>query len=508
MLSQNSTVAVLGAGAMGQAIAIVAARAGHPVLIYDVNLETARGAISKLKQTNDWLVSRGKINAAESEKQLGRISIATRLEDISNADLVIEAIVENLKVKSDLISRVESITRAKTIIATNTSALSITELAACLTKQERFVGLHFFNPADRLPLVEIVSGYKTSNETIDCLVTLTKKWDKIPVVCGSTPGFIVNRIARPFYGEAFLLLEEQVSDPATIDAIMCESGGFKMGPFYLTDMIGHDVNYAVTKSVYEAFYNDARYKPSLLQKELVQAGYLGRKSGQGIYSYEKGSEHPLPQTEPQMKKPKTVVFKGSLGQAEALFNLAEKAGIDVVREEGDNCIIVGDVRLALTDGRLAITHSSQYGPTILFDLALNYADASRICLSVPDELPLSLRHQAVGFFQALGKEVSIVKDVPGIVVMRTVAMLINEAVDALYLGIAKAEDIETAMLKGVNYPCGLLAWADQLGATLITNVLQNLASIYLDGRYRPSPLLIGRVNSSKSFVPEILNNDC
>jgi 3-hydroxybutyryl-CoA dehydrogenase len=494
-LPTGSTVAVIGAGAMGRGIAQVAAAAGHQVLLYDANPKVAAEALTFIRADLDKLVSREKIASKEAESRLSRLSSVDSLQALAAAVLVIEAIVENLHIKTDVLKQVESVIEESAILATNTSSLSVTEIGGTLSRPQQFAGMHFFNPATILPLVEVVKGAATDDAVVRCLVATASAWGKTPVVCGSTPGFIVNRVARPFYGEAMRLLAEGVSDVATIDALMRESGGFRMGPFELTDLIGQDVNFSVTESVYRGFFGDPRYQPSTLQQELVMAGYLGRKSGRGFYTYENGSAKVSVTSALAGPKPEVITINGSLGAAEKIAVLAENSGIKVLRSEGSGGIQLGKIKLCLTDGRLATERSIAEGDLALFDLALDFEQAERIGLAFADGVADDLRSSAIGFFQALGKQVSVVDDAVGMVVMRTVAMLINEAVDAEHLSVASAEDIEIAMTRGVNYPIGLLKWCRQIGAGPVLKVIENLSTISPDGRYRASPLLRRRAVS-------------
>lgn len=488
-LEPGHPVAVIGAGAMGRGIAMVAAAAGHEVLLYDAVSTAAADAFETIRATYSKLVERGKLEESEVDRRLARIKPIPAISGAAGAALVIEAVIEDFDAKRDLFRQLESTVAGDTILATNTSSLSVTALGATLSSPERFAGMHFFNPAAVMPLVEIVRGVATQSRVAQALVDVARSWGKVPVTCGSSPGFIVNRVARPFYGEAMRLFAECAATPATIDALMKESGGFRMGPMELTDLIGQDVNFAVSCSVYEGFFHDQRYQPSQVQQDLVFAGRLGRKTGHGFYDYSNDAPAAEPDTAEACAAPTHVRICGDLGPANVLPDLCIDAGIEVSREEGAGDILLGNLRLKMTDGSLAAEHTGSGTSTVLFDLALDYGKADRIGVAFPDGLSAEHRSIAVGFFQALGKTVSVIDDVAGLVVMRTVAMLINEAVDALYRSVATAEDIETAMTKGVNYPIGLLEWADQLGAERILEVIENLGRINPDGRYRASPLL-------------------
>jgi 3-hydroxybutyryl-CoA dehydrogenase len=378
---EKMKVAVIGAGTMGIGIAQVAATAGHPVMLFDTNGDAVDKALAGLKNTLDRLVEKGRLTAAEAGNILGRIKPVVDIQQLNGSGLVIEAIVENLAVKQKLFRELSTICAdhdEPCVFATNTSSLSVTAIAAACDRPERVIGLHFFNPAPLLPLVEVVPGLATAPDVVDRNMALMSAWGKMPVRCSDTPGFIVNRVARPFYGESIRIFEEGVADMAQIDTALRTIGGFRMGPFELMDLIGNDVNLTVTRTVWEAFFFDPRYKPSLTQQRQVESGRLGRKSGRGYYSYANGATAPQAEVDPGT-------------------------------------------------GRM--------------------------------------------------------------IVDRVLAMLINEAVDALFWKVASAADIDLAMTRGVNYPKGLLAWADELGAATCLERMEALYATYGEDRYRPSPLL-------------------
>ena len=281
----GSTVAVIGAGAMGAGIAQVAAQAGHRVQLHDTRFGAGEAAKRGIADALSRLVGKGRLSQADADAAVGRIDSVVTMPDACVATLVIEAIVEDLDAKRELLSRLENIVAPECILATNTSSLSITALAAGMKHPGRVVGMHFFNPVPVMALVEVVSGLATSEDAAAAVLATATAWGKMPVRATSTPGFIVNRCARPFYGEALRLLNEGAADPATLDAVIRDAGGFRMGPFALMDLIGHDVNFAVTQSIWEAYFHDPRYAPSVRQRELVAAGWLGRKSGRGFYDY-------------------------------------------------------------------------------------------------------------------------------------------------------------------------------------------------------------------------------
>lgn len=490
-LASNAPVAVIGAGAMGAGIAQVAAQAGHPVKLYDNRPGAAVQALAGIDRQLVRLVEKGTLQPAERQAISARLSPVESIEALADARLVIEAIVENLHVKQALFSQLEALCAGDCILASNTSSLSITSLAAGLERPQQLVGMHFFNPAPLMALVEVVSGLATAPAVAACIHATAKAWGKQPVHARSTPGFIVNRVARPFYAESLRLLQEGAADCATLDALLREAGGFRMGAFELTDLIGHDVNYAVTCSVFEAFYGDFRFQPSLLQKELVDAGRLGRKTGQGFYSYAEGAGRAQPHELHSPATAEACVVEGHLGVLQPLVERLRASGITVVQRAGSGVIQVGEATLALSDGRLASQRARQDGlrNLVLLDLALDYASATRLAISWSADTSDHARDQAVALLQRAGLRVTPVADLPGLVVLRTVAMLANEAADAVLQGVGSAADIDLAMRAGVNYPCGPLAWAANIGIAQTLRVLDNLQRSYGESRYRPSLLL-------------------
>ena len=374
----KKTIGVLGAGTMGAGIAQVAAQSGHKVVLVDLNTDQLEKAKSNLAKTLSKLVEKGKIVDSQKIEIESNIRYTSKIIDFSSCGLIIEAIVEDLAVKHKVFESLEKVVAEDCILASNTSSLSIASIGGVLKKANRVIGIHFFNPAPLMPLVEVIPAVQTDQSTRDEAVDLMNSWGKTVVVCKDTPGFIVNRVARPFYGEALRIYEEGIADFATIDWAMTEIGGFKMGPFTLMDYIGNDVNYAVTASVFEAFYYDPRFKPSFTQKRHSEAGYYGRKTGRGYYDYSEGANIPPP--------------------------------------------------------------TKDY---------------------------------------ALGQQI----------VDRILAMLINEAYDAVFMQVATSEAVDLAMTKGVNYPKGLIEWSKEIGTNEILNRLEKLFSFYGEDRYRPNPML-------------------
>lgn len=381
-------IGVLGSGSMGSGIAQVAATAGHEVYLYDNNPDALTRASQKLQKILNRLVEKGRMDDAEAKAVFGRIYMVDSMYDFGDAGMVIEAIVENLDIKKSVFEQLEDIVTSDCILASNTSSLSIASIAAACECPERVIGIHFFNPAPLMKLVEIIPAVQTSEEILKKSFELIESWGKLCVQAKDTPGFIVNRVARPFYGEALRILEEGIGDVPTIDWVMTELGGFRMGPFTLMDYIGNDVNYVVTETVFTAFYYDPRYKPSFTQKRLAEAGYLGRKSGRGFYQYGDNATNPEPNKN---------------------------------QEKGER------------------------------------------------------------------------------ILNRIVAMLINEAADALHYNVASRDAIDTAMTKGVNYPKGLLKWADEYGIGRCVGMLDDLYETYHEDRYRCSPLLRKMAREGRNF---------
>lgn len=371
-------IGVLGAGTMGAGIAQVAAQSGHDVVLVDVNQEQLTKAKAGIEKVLSRLVEKETLTEETKNEILGRFTFSSQISDFFGSGLIIEAIVEKIEAKHAVFKAIEEVVDENCILASNTSSLSIASIGSALKNSSRIIGIHFFNPAPLMPLVEIIPSVQTSDEVLQAAKAMIDSWNKLTVVCKDTPGFIVNRVARPFYGEALRIYEEGIADFATIDWAMTELGGFRMGPFTLMDYIGNDINYTVTETVFAAFYFDPRFKPSFTQKRHMEAGFYGRKSGRGFYSYAEGAEIP----------------------------------------EADKETVLGQQILD-----------------------------------------------------------------------RILAMLINEAYDALFLNVATREDIDIAMTKGVNYPKGLLAWSEEIGLKNVLKTLEDLFEEYGEDRYRPNPLL-------------------
>ena len=502
-LSPQTVVAVIGAGAMGAGIAQVAAAAGHLVKLFDTRPDAAAQAIAGVRAQFDKLATKGKISSEAAQAASACLVAVAQLADLADAGLVVEAIVESLPIKQGLFAELENIVAPDCIFGTNTSSISVTAIGAALQRPDRLAGLHFFNPAPLMALVEVVSGLATDRAVADTLFATAAVWGKTPVHAKSTPGFIVNRVARPYYGEGLRLLAEGAADCATLDAVMREAGGFRMGPFELMDLIGHDVNFAVTRSVWNAFFNDQRFLPSLIQQELVDAGFLGKKSGRGFYDYRAGVELPVPATAVACALPAAITVCGDSAAADALAQRLTAAGLVFVRSSSpDGRIAQADEAvLFVTDGRSATQRAYESGlaNTVLIDLALDYGKAARMALASAAACTPVARDAAVGLLQAAGFKVSCLADIPGLAVMRTVAMLANEAADAVNQGVCSATAADAAMRLGVNYPQGPLAWAEKIGLSTVRDVLAHLGASYGEDRYRISPLIQRHIFAGKTL---------
>ncbi|MFC5382693.1 3-hydroxyacyl-CoA dehydrogenase [Aquipuribacter nitratireducens] len=485
MTSETTTrtvVGVVGAGTMGAGIAHVAAAAGHDTLLLDARDGAAAAAVEQVGRRVRRSVEKGRLDEADAEALLARLRPAADLTDLAGCGLVVEAVVEDPAVKQELLRELAGVVAADTLLATNTSSLSVGAIATALPRPGRVLGLHFFNPAPLMRLVEVVRAPSTDQAAVDAAVALVAAWGKTPVVCADTPGFVVNRVARPYYGEAFRLLADPVGglDPATVDALLTGAGGFPMGPCALTDLIGQDVNAAVNRAVWEGFDRDPRFTPSVVQDALVAAGTLGRKSGRGFLDHTEGADAPQPATVEPCTGP-------ALRPGRGLDPLARRAGWHDQGEEP------GSVEVVPTDGRTAAAVEAALGrPVVVLDAVRDPATATRVgAVASPACPPGALAALAAALAPA-GVAVSPLPDVPGLVVARTAAALVAAAEDAVESGVTDRAGVDRAMELGAGHPAGPLAWGRDLGDRWVVGVLDALHAAEPTGRYRVPATLRAR----------------
>ena len=488
--AENYPIAVMGAGTMGRGIAQAAASAGHPVMLYDVAEKHTQDAIEYIGQRLEESLQKGKITENSKVQILNNIKPVYVLDELFQAKLIIEAVIEDLKIKQELFCRMESVLESGTILSTNTSSLDLSKISTTLKRPERFVGMHFFNPVPVMALVEIIHTAETDPSVTEFVFQLAKKWGKVPVHVRNSPGFIVNRAARPFYLEALRIIKDGATDAATCDAIFRDCGGFRMGPFELMDLIGLDVNYEVTTQVWESFNRHPRFEPSRLQQNLVDSGKLGRKSGQGFYDYSPGTEAPYPETVPECHPPDSVIIEGTEQLPESLVKLLKAGTVSIKSTFGSGKIRLPEGGIVvLSNGKSSEERSLENGDSVIsLDLCLDYQHSPRVTLAADSNCPENILNKAAGLFQSFGKQVSLIKDIPGMVLTRTVAMLVNEASMLVQEKVADAADINLAMKKGVNYPLGSLEWGELWGHNSAVETLENLFSEYGE-RYRVSSWL-------------------
>ncbi|MCF6300797.1 MAG: 3-hydroxyacyl-CoA dehydrogenase [Proteobacteria bacterium] len=490
MIDSISSVAVIGAGTMGIGIAEVAASHDQQVLLFDVNLAQAEISYRTMADRLAKRVARGKLSEQDRSQLLASIKIVSELVELESVDLVIEAIAENLLIKTELFQQLERICSENTLLTSNTSSISITAIAAGLKNPSRLFGLHFFNPAPVMKLVEVVSGLLSDPVLLETGRQLCKFWGKIPVIASSTPGFIVNRVARSFYGEPMKMLQEGAATAVDFDTIMTASAGFRMGPFELMDLIGIDINYSVSQTVYQAMYNDPRFRPSLIQSEMVAAGTLGRKTGQGFYDYSKNAIKPVVSFVDKFQDCEKIHIPDDLGILADLFSGLAQLPIERVKSA---VLKVNECEIYLSNGKTADELSGKNHAIALIDLSFDYLKAPVLNLTFSRNITADTQLKICGLFNALGKKIMICKDQPGMIAMRTIAMLINEAADAVFNGVCSENDVDLAMQYGVNYPKGLLSFAEPVGWQLIADVLMNLQSLFGDDRYRLSPFIKNKI---------------
>jgi 3-hydroxybutyryl-CoA dehydrogenase len=488
---QGAPLLVVGAGIMGAGIAQVAAQAGHAVMLLDLREGAAMQAKARLAKSLETLAAKGKLSAQDVAQTLERIEPVAALEAAASARLVIEAVVEKLEVKRALFRQLEQIVADDCVLATNTSSISVTAIGHGLKLPGRLVGMHFFNPVPLMKLVEVVSGLQTDVDMAQAIHELAQRWGKVAVHARSTPGFIVNRIARPYYAEALALLQEQAAAPVLLDACL-RAAGFRMGPCELMDLIGHDTNFSVTQSVYEANFFDKRFVPSLVQRELVDGGLLGRKAGRGFYDYTDGATRPaVPAFDPAELPQATIVsVHGGGTVALRLRAVLAEAGrsFEPVSDSDWVGLEIDGAQLRLTDGRPASQiGAGEVAEVAVFDLPLANASGAVLAWAPAVQASAAWAQAAPRWLQALGFNAQRMADAPGLVVARTIAMLINEAADAVHQSVCDEAGADAAMKLGVNYPLGPFEWLRAWGAAPVMALLDALDAHYRGERYRVSP---------------------
>ncbi|MGQ0569812.1 MAG: 3-hydroxyacyl-CoA dehydrogenase [Armatimonadota bacterium] len=537
-------IGVVGSGTMGGGIAEVAAVAGYHVQVQDVSGEILDRNRRRLEQNLQHRVARGRLDAAAADAALARMTWTDALDDLTGAGVVIEAAPEDLSLKRELFRRLDEVCETASILASNTSSLSISAMGAVTRRPDRVIGMHFFNPVPLMALVEVIRGARTSEATVDAAVALARALGKTPVNVMEAPGFLVNRVARPFTGEALRVLAERVADAPMIDRIMREAGGFKMGPFELLDLIGLDVNLAVSAAIYDAFFHDPRYQPHPLQQRMVDAGLLGQKSGRGFYDYAPGAAGPRSAQEPgtAQEKDRRVTTVGVVGENRVAVDLVSTlrgAGLQT-HTEGPNdgrwqveVAIHASVRQGEQQAHGVAALEAMLRPDallVVLTLSMSATEAARYCVHpervvgfatlppcagrrlIEVQAGMKTSREAVGraiaFLADAGTQAVEVGDGVGGVFPRIQAMLSHEAIVALDAGIASASEIDTAMRLGMNYPQGPIARAESAGLDTLLAIIEGLFAERGDPRYRPAPLLRRLVAAGQHTLEGVVKPSC
>jgi 3-hydroxybutyryl-CoA dehydrogenase len=504
--SDIHTVGIVGSGAMGRGIAQIAALGGLTVRLFDTNPQAVFAARDYLSDTLNKLVAKGKLQEAEAHAALGRIQEAGFTSELADCDVVIEAIVEKLDVKRELFRELEAVVGAQCILASNTSSLSITAIAAGCSQPERVVGFHFFNPVPLMKVVEVIDGLLGDPSAGDALMELARQMGHTPVRAKDMPGFIVNHAGRGMNTEGLRIASEGVASFVDIDRIMREQAGFRLGPFELLDLTALDVSHPVMESIYHQFYEEPRFKPSPITGTRLAGGLIGRKTGEGFYQYVDGKQQMPAEAPAPTELPRRVWVSRSSAQArEEVFSLIAKMGAAVTIDTGntpapDSLIVVTplghDASTAAVAERLDATR------VVAIDTLFPLQDAARRTIMTTPATTRAARETAHALFSSDGVPVTVIRDSTGFVAQRVVATIVNIACDIAQQRIATPEDIDLAVMLGLGYPRGPLALGDALGATTILTILRNMQGVLGDPRYRPSPWLIRRAQLGLSLTFE------
>lgn len=486
---EDLVIGVVGTGTMGRGIAQVAAQGGMRVIVYDENPEATEAALQQIQHSLARLVEKGRIDKAAADAAVARISIAESLAQIATADVIIEAIIERLDTKQELFATLDRLANPDAIIASNTSSLPITAIAASCERPERVAGMHFFNPVPLMKLVEIIPGLKTAPWVIQALTVIARRMTRVPVVCTDSPGFIVNHIGRAYVPEAARLVAEGIAEPVDIDRIMTEAVGMRMGPFALLDLIGSDVSVSVMESLWSQFYCEPMYAPHPILKTRVAGGFYGRKSGAGWYTYENGHRIEPPRAEPPATRPRSVwVSSQNPAGRDKAIALLERLGAPIETSAEPSAEALCIVTPTSRDCTGEVIHQRlDARRTVALDTHFIYE--KHRTLMVPPGIDPTMRDAAYGLLASDGAGVSVINDSPGFVAPRIVAHIINVGCQVAQQKIASPTDIDLGAKLGLSYPFGPLEWGDRLGPEWVLEVLEELQRTYGEPRYRPSPWL-------------------
>ncbi|KAF1044944.1 3-hydroxyacyl-CoA dehydrogenase [Xylophilus sp.] len=485
------SVGVVGAGVMGQGIAQFAAQAGSTVRLFDTQAGAADAARGRVAGQWERLRDKGRIDGARAQAFAARLVPAAALEELADCDLVVEAIVERLDAKQTLFAALERIVGPAAVLATNTSSLSVTAIAAALQKPERFAGLHFFNPVPLMKVVEVIPGLRTAPDVARNLSEYARQAGHSPVLAQDTPGFIVNHAGRGYGTEALRIAGEGVADFAAIDRILRDQAGFRLGPFELLDLTGLDVSHAVMESIYQQYYGEPRFRPSVIAAQRRAGGLFGRKTGEGFYCYVDGVQQLAPELPvPVVQRIPPVWVSSRAARRAELFQLLKH--LDATIETGESpspqaLTLVAPLGYDVTT--VAVVERLDPARTVGIDLLVEDAATKRRVLATNPASRADFRDAAHALFARDGKPVSVIRDSGGFVTQRVLAMIVNIACDICQQRICSPADLETAVTLGLGYPAGPLALGDRLGPTNVLEVLFNLQTVYGDSRYRPSPWL-------------------